>query len=428
MIRIGLLGFGTVGSGVVKLLQENRTAIEAKTGSEIAIARVLEMDRQKCLDLGLEGEVIAANIEDILNDPSIDIVVELIGGIEPARTYITEALKHGKHVVTANKDLIAEYGEELFAAAAQSGVDFYFEASVGGGIPIVYPLKQSLAGNQIQEVIGILNGTTNYILTKMSQEGLDFQEVLLEAQQLGYAESDPTADVGGFDAARKIAILSSIAFNSRVTLADVYVEGITSISSKDILYARELGYVIKLLAIAKEVDGKVQARVHPAFVPVGHPLAYVNGVFNAIFVRGNAVGEVMHYGRGAGQMPTASAVVGDIIEIGRNMAFQINARIGCTCYEQKEIMPIDELSAQYYIRMNVTDRPGVLAGIAGVFGAHDVSIAAVVQKTSNADKAELILITHTVREKHLQDSLRVLKGMDIVAEINNVIRLEGIQE
>lgn len=428
MIRIGLLGCGTVGSGVVKLLQENRTAIEAKTGSEIAIARVLEMDRQKCLDLGLEGEVIAANIEDILNDPSIDIVVELIGGIEPARTYITEALKHGKHVVTANKDLIAEYGEELFAAAAQSGVDFYFEASVGGGIPIVYPLKQSLAGNQIQEVIGILNGTTNYILTKMSQEGLDFQEVLLEAQQLGYAESDPTADVGGFDAARKIAILSSIAFNSRVTLADVYVEGITSISSKDILYARELGYVIKLLAIAKEVDGKVQARVHPAFVPVGHPLAYVNGVFNAIFVRGNAVGEVMHYGRGAGQMPTASAVVGDIIEIGRNMAFQINARIGCTCYEQKEIMPIDELSAQYYIRMNVTDRPGVLAGIAGVFGAHDVSIAAVVQKTSNADKAELILITHTVREKHLQDSLRVLKGMDIVAEINNVIRLEGIQE
>jgi len=428
MIRIGLLGCGTVGSGVVKLLEQNRTAIEAKTGSSIVIARVLELDRQKCLGLGLDESIITSQIDTILDDPCIDIVVELIGGIEPARSYITAAMKHGKHVVTANKDLIAEYGEELFAAAAENRVDFYFEASVGGGIPIVYPLKQSLAGNQIQEVIGILNGTTNYILTKMSQEGRDFNEVLREAQQLGYAESDPAADVGGLDAARKIAILSSIAFNSRVTLADVYVEGITSISAKDILYARELGFVIKLLAIAKEVNGRIQARVHPAFVPMSHPLANVNGVFNAVFVRGNAVGDIMHYGRGAGQMPTASAVVGDIIEIGRNMAFQINTRIGCTCFEEKEMIPIDDLSAQYYVRMNVTDRPGVLAGIAGVFGANDVSIASVVQKTSSADKAELILITHTVKEKHLQESLRILKGMDIVSEINNVIRLEGIEE
>jgi len=337
-------------------------------------------------------------------------------------------MEKGKHVVTANKDLIAEHGEEVFAAAAKNGVDFYFEASVGGGIPIIYPLKQSLAGNKIEEVIGILNGTTNYILTKMSQEGRDFEEVLREAQQLGYAESDPTADIGGWDAARKIAILSSIAFNSRVTLADVFVEGITSISAKDILYAHELGFVIKLLAIAKESDGKIQARVHPAFLPMGHPLANVNGVFNAIFVRGNAVGDVMHFGRGAGQMPTASAVVGDIIEIGRNMAFQINTRIGCTCYEEKEILPIDELCAQYYVRMNVTDRPGVLAGIAGVFGANQVSIASVIQKSSSADKAELILITHTVKEKHLQDSLQTLKEMDIVAQINNVIRLEGVEE
>jgi len=428
MIRIGLLGCGTVGSGVVKLLEQNRTAIAAKTGSSIVIAGVLELDRQKCVGLGLDEAIITSQIDTILDDPSIDIVVELIGGIEPALSYITAAMKHGKHVVTANKDLIAEYGEELFAAAAENRVDFYFEASVGGGIPIVYPLKQSLAGNQIQEVIGILNGTTNYILTKMSQEGRDFNEVLREAQQLGYAESDPAADVGGLDAARKIAILSSIAFNSRVTLADVYVEGITSISAKDILYARELGFVIKLLAIAKEVNGRIQARVHPAFVPMSHPLANVNGVFNAVFVRGNAVGDIMHYGRGAGQMPTASAVVGDIIEIGRNMAFQINTRIGCTCFEEKEMIPIDDLLAQYYVRMNVTDRPGVLAGIAGVFGANDVSIASVVQKTSSADKAELILITHTVKEKHLQESLRILKGMDIVSEINNVIRLEGIEE
>lgn len=428
MIKIGLLGCGTIGSGVIKLLNENRAAIETKTGSQLVISKVLELDRQKCRQAGIDDDVIADDINEIVDDKSIDIVVELIGGIEPALSYITAAMKKGKHVVTANKDLIAEHGEKLFDAAAQNGVDFYFEASVGGGIPIVYPLKQSLAGNKIQEVIGILNGTTNYILTKMSQEGRDFNEVLREAQQLGYAESDPTADIGGWDAARKIAILSSIAFNSRVTLADVYVEGITSITAKDILYARELGFVIKLLAIAKEVDGKIQARVHPAFLPDGHPLANVNGVFNAIFVRGNAVGEVMHFGRGAGQMPTASAVVGDIIEIGRNMAFQISSRIGCTCYEEKEILPIDELCAQYYIRMNVTDRPGVLAGIAGVLGANQVSIASVIQKSSSADKAELILITHTVKEKYLQDSLQTLKGMDIVAEINNVIRLEGIEE
>lgn len=428
MIKIGLLGCGTVGSGVVLLLQENRAAIKAKTGSEVVLSKVLERDRQKCCQSGIADNMIVDSIDEIINDESIDIVVELIGGIEPALSFITAAMEKGKHVVTANKDLIAEHGEEVFTAAARNGVDFYFEASVGGGIPIIYPLKQSLAGNKIQEVIGILNGTTNYILTKMSQEGRDFEEVLREAQQLGYAESDPTADIGGWDAARKIAILSSIAFNSRVTLADVYVEGITSITAKDILYALELGFVIKLLAIAKETEGKIQARVHPAFLPAGHPLASVNGVFNAVFVRGNAVGEVMHFGRGAGQMPTASAVVGDIIEIGRNMAFQTITRIGCTCYEEKEILPIGELRAQYYVRMNVTDRPGVLAGIAGVFGANQVSIASVIQKSSSAEKAELILITHTVKEKHLQDSLQTLKGMDIVAQINNVIRLEGVEE
>ncbi len=428
MIKIGLLGCGTVGSGVVLLLQENRAAIEAKTGSEVVLSKVLERDRQKCRQLGIADNMIVDSIDEIINDESIDIVVELIGGIEPALSFITAAMEKGKHVVTANKDLIAEHGEEVFTAAARNGVDFYFEASVGGGIPIIYPLKQSLAGNKIQEVIGILNGTTNYILTKMSQEGRDFGEVLREAQQLGYAESDPTADIGGLDAARKIAILSSIAFNSRVTLDDVYVEGITSITAKDILYALELGFVIKLLAIAKETEGKIQARVHPAFLPAGHPLASVNGVFNAVFVRGNAVGEVMHFGRGAGQMPTASAVVGDIIEIGRNMAFQTITRIGCTCYEEKEILPIGELRAQYYVRMNVTDRPGVLAGIAGVFGANQVSIASVIQKSSSAEKAELILITHTVKEKYLQDSLQTLKGMDIVAQINNVIRLEGVEE
>ena len=426
MINIGLLGCGTVGGGVVKLLAKNRDTIARKTGSEIVIKKVLEKDRQKCLQIGLAAELVTDQLEDIINDDSIDIVVELIGGIEPAFSFITAAMHKGKHVVTANKDLIAVKGKELFATASENNVDFYFEASVAGGIPIIYPLKQSLAGNHIEEVIGILNGTTNYILTKMSQEGRDYYEVLHEAQELGYAEADPAADVGGLDAARKIAILSSIAFNSRVTLDDVYVEGITNITPRDIQYARELGFVVKLLAIAKEVGGKIQARVHPAFIPLNHPLAFVNDVFNAVFVRGDAVGEIMHYGRGAGEMPTASAVVGDIIEIGRNMAFNTSTRIGCTCYEEKSILPISELSAQYYIRMTVTDRPGVLAGIAGVFGNNDVSIATVLQKSNTEDMAELILITHTVKEKDLQDSLTVLKGMNIVGEINNVIRLEGI--
>ena len=428
MIQIGLLGCGTVGSGVVKLLEKNAATIAQRSGDEVVIRRVLEQDVDKCLALGIEPDRITSNFEDIVNDPEIDIVVELIGGIEPASTYILEAMCQGKHVVTANKDLIAVNGQALFETAEKHQVDFYFEASVGGGIPIVYPLKQSLAGNQIQQVIGILNGTTNYILTKMSRQGLDYQQVLEEAQALGYAEADPASDVSGLDAARKIAILSSIAFNSRVTLDDVYVEGITGITAEDIRYAHELGFVIKLLAIAKENEwGQIQVRVHPAFLPANHPLAAVNDVFNAVYVQGDAVGEIMHFGRGAGQMPTASAVVGDVIEIVRNLNHHTNARIGCTCYEQKPIVSINELEVEYYIRMRVTDRPGVLAGIAGVFGNKNVSIATVLQKSSDDNMAELIMITHRVREKSLRDALAVLSGMSIVSQINSVIRLEGTQ-
>ncbi|HAA08228.1 MAG TPA: homoserine dehydrogenase [Syntrophomonas sp.] len=428
MIQIGLLGCGTVGSGVVKLLEKNAATIAQRSGDEVVIRRVLEQDVDKCLALGIEPDRITSNFEDIVNDPEIDIVVELIGGIEPASTYILEAMCQGKHVVTANKDLIAVNGQALFETAEKHQVDFYFEASVGGGIPIVYPLKQSLAGNQIQQVIGILNGTTNYILTKMSRQGLDYQQVLEEAQALGYAEADPASDVSGLDAARKIAILSSIAFNSRVTLDDVYVEGITGITAEDIRYAHELGFVIKLLAIAKENEwGQIQVRVHPAFLPANHPLAAVNDVFNAVYVQGDAVGEIMHFGRGAGQMPTASAVVGDVIEIVRNLNHHTNARIGCTCYEQKPIVSINELEVEYYIRMRVTDRPGVLAGIAGVFGNNNVSIATVLQKSSDDNMAELIMITHRVREKSLRDALAVLSGMSIVSQINSVIRLEGTQ-
>lgn len=428
MIKVGLLGCGTVGSGVVTLLGQNANTIAKRTGDEIVLKRILERNPEKCLQLGVDASMITGDINDIVNDKDIDIVVELIGGIEPAFSFIIQAMKNGKHVVTANKDLIAVKGAELFATARENNVDFYFEAAVAGGIPIIYPLKQSLAGNEIKEVIGILNGTTNYILTKMTSEGQDFDSVLAEAQELGYAEADPTSDVCGLDAARKIAILASIAFNSRVTLDDVYVEGITSITPQDIKYAADLGYVIKLLAITKQDEaGQIQARVHPAFLPVNHPLAGVNDVFNAVFVQGDAVGEIMHYGRGAGMMPTGSAVVGDIIEISRNILHNISIRVGCTCYENKKILDINELSSKFYIRMTVIDRPGVLAGIAGVFGNNNVSIASVLQQTTESDMAELILITHKVQEKDLKDSLTVLKGMSIVGKIDNVIRLEGAE-
>lgn len=428
MVKIGLLGCGTVGSGVVKLIEQNNYAIAQKIGTEIQIKKVLERNQERCLELGLSPEMICSSIDDIVNDEEINVVVELIGGVDTACQFILQAMQKGKHIVTANKDLVAVKGEELFTAARAHNVDFYFEASVGGGIPIITPMKQSLAANHIQQVIGILNGTTNYILTKMSNEGLAYEDVLAEAQKLGYAESDPTSDVEGLDAARKIAILASIAFNSRVIFNDVYAEGITKISPEDIKYAKEMGYVVKLLAIAKEEEEKIQVRVHPAFIPLQHPLANVNDVFNAVFIRGDAVGDVMHYGRGAGQMPTASAVVGDIIEIGRNIIHHSTARIGCTCFEHKEIMNISEMNSQFYIRMVVKDRPGVLAGIAGVFGNNNVSIASVLQKANAKqvkDMAELVLITHKVKEQDLQDSLTVLKGMSIVGGIYNVIRLEG---
>jgi homoserine dehydrogenase len=425
LINVGLLGCGTVGSGVVKLLGSNQDSIAMRVGQNIGIKRILEIDTHKVAELGLSETVLAASIDEILNDEDISIVVELIGGIEPARTFILECMKKGKHVVTANKDLIAVCGEELFQTAEEYQVNFYFEASVGGGIPVIHPLKQYLGGNRINEVIGIVNGTTNYILTKMTQEGQEFARVLKEAQELGYAEADPTADVEGLDAARKIAILASIAFNSRVTFDDVYVEGITGLSPLDIEYGRELGYVAKLLAIAQEIDGRIQARVHPAFIPQHHPLAAVNGVFNAIFINGDAVGELMFYGRGAGQMPTASAVVGDIMEISRQLYRGTKSSASCTCYMQKEIMPIAELESRFYIRLTAKDRPGVLAAIASVFGNSEVSIATVLQKTSGEDFAQLVLVTHYVREADVRDALAVLKGMNIVAEICTVVRVEG---
>lgn len=425
-IKVGLLGLGTVGTGVTKVLKNNQDSITKKVGKPVELAKVLVNNTKKQRSLSLPDGVLTDKPEDVLDNPEISIIVEVMGGIEPAKDYIIRALDNDKHVVTANKDLIAIHGKELFEAAQNKNSDLFFEASVAGGIPIIRPLKECLAGNRLEQVMGIINGTTNYILTKMTQEGSDFSEVLKEAQDLGYAEADPTADIEGYDAARKIAILASVAFGTRVTFSDVYVEGITKITAEDIQYARDLGYVIKLLGIANNINGHVEVRVHPAFIPKHHPLAAVNDVFNAIFIKGDAIGEAMFFGRGAGEMPTASAVVGDIVAAARDIVYGITGRISCTCFEEKPIIKIGEIQSEYYLRLKVADKPGVLASIASVFGNHDVSIASVVQKSTGKNgKAEIVLITHKVNENSIRDALQIIGGMSIVDTISNVIRVEG---
>ncbi len=424
-IQVGVIGLGTVGTGVVKLLMKNGSHISRMLGVSLELAMVAEKDVSKHAKVDLPHSMFTTNAMDIIKNPDINIVVEVIGGVETAKELILAALNTGKSVVTANKDLLAVHGRELFETAAQCGTDLYFEASVGGGIPIIRPLKECLAGNRIDEVVGIVNGTTNYILTKMSHEGVDFREVLTQAQMLGYAEADPTSDVEGYDAARKMAILASIAFQTRVTFQDVYVEGITKITAQDITYAKELGYTVKLLGIARESRSGIEIRVHPVMLPQTHPLAAVNDVFNAIFVRGDAVGETMFYGRGAGEMPTASAIVGDIIAVARDLIHHDTGRIPCTCFEHKRIKPIGEVETRFFLRLLVKDRPGVLASIASVFGNQEVSLASVIQKRCIDDMAEIVLVTHKVLEQNFRDALCILEGLSAVAEVSNVIRVEG---
>jgi len=424
IINIGLLGMGTVGTGVVKILTNNAYDISQKVGMSVNIKKIMVRNLTKPRDIETTAEF-TTSFEDIINDQEIDVVVELLGGMEPAKDYILRALRSGKHVVTANKDVVAKFGQEILEVAEENKVDFLFEASVAGGIPIIRPLKQCLAANKISEVMGIINGTTNYMLTKMTNEGLDFDSVLAEAQAKGYAEADPTADVGGLDAARKIAILASIAFSSRVSIDNVYVEGITNISKEDIGYAKELGYAIKLLAIAKDDEKGIDVRVHPAFIPITHPLAAVHDVFNAIYIKGDAVGETMFYGRGAGEMPTASAAVADIIDVARNIKHQANSRILCTCYENKSFCPVENTQSPYYVRLLVEDKPGVLAAIAGAFGAQEVSLHSVIQKRKVDNLSELVLITNQVLDASLRLALKTLAGLSVVNKVSNVIRVEA---
>lgn len=423
-IYVGVLGFGTVGQGAVKTLLENKEEIKLKTGTEIEVKKIAVKHINKERNLSLPRHLFTDDPYEIVNDPQIDIVVELIGGIEPARLLILKALENGKSVVTANKEVIARFGKELLPLAGEKKVDLYFEGAVGGGIPIVRPLKICLSGNRIYSVIGIVNATTNYILTKMAEEGWTYDEALKDAQSQGYAEADPSYDVEGLDAAYKISILASIAFNSRVDVDKIYREGISAIAPIDLAYASELGYVIKLLAIAKEEDGMLSIRVHPALIPRYHPLASVRGVDNAILVHGSSVGRVMFFGEGAGSLPTGSAVVGDIIDIARNINFNCTGRISCTCFTEKKQKDIGEIVSKYYLRMKVVDKPGVLAAIATCFGEENVSIASVVQKRQVNKSAEIVWITHPSQEKALRQALTKIEKLPVVEEISLVLRVE----
>ena len=420
-IQVALLGAGTVGTGVYKLLHRRAGVMEKTIGSELEIKKILVHNLEKKRE-GIDSNLLTNNWQEILNDEEIQIVIEVLGGIEPAKTMILEALHAGKHVVTANKDLIAVHGGELLEAAEEKQCDFLFEAAVAGAIPIIRPLKQCLAGNEITEVLGIVNGTTNYILTKMFEENMGFEEALEKATELGYAEADPTADVEGLDAGRKVAIMASIAFHSRVVFDDVYMEGITKITSKDIAYAKEFDSVIKLLGVARNTEQGIEAGVYPMMLNKEHPLASVRDSFNAVFVHGDAVDDAMFYGRGAGELPTASAIMGDVIDVARNLKYGCNGRISCTCYNQIPVKSFDEVKNKFFLRMQVHNKPGVLAQIAQVFGNHKVSIARVVQKNAQSENAELVIVTDKVKEKHLKNALHVLKEMEDIIEISSMIR------
>ncbi|HEY7659140.1 MAG TPA: homoserine dehydrogenase [Actinomycetota bacterium] len=419
-----MLGCGTVGSAVLRLLDEHRVDIARRAGCRLEVTRIAVRDPARPRDLPANAPAFTDDPMAVIDDPDVDIVCELIGGLEPAGTLLLAAFERDRPVVTANKELLASRGRELFDASDAKGLDLYFEGAVGGGIPLVRPLKESLTGDRIRRVTGILNGTTNYILTRMSEEGGAFEDVLARAQELGYAEADPAADVEGHDAAAKCAILASIAFNARVTAADVYAEGIASVTPDDLEFARRLGYVVKLLAIAELGDDeRISARVHPAMIPSGHPLAGVRDAFNAVFVEGERVGELMFYGRGAGGDATATAVVGDLVAVARNRVAETRG-VGCTCFHERTIRPIEELTGQYYILLRVQDRPGVLAEIAGVLGRREVSIRSVWQEGFGED-AQLVFITHRAQEGSFQRAIGEIGALTAVREVRSVLRVEA---
>jgi len=433
-IGVGIIGFGTVGTGVAKVLLDNAALIRRRVGVPVELVRIADLDVSRDRGIQLPAGLLTTDAKQVLNDPAVDIVIELIGGYDIAKRVIMDAIHAGKHVVTANKALLALHGEEIFEAASRKGVDLGFEASVGGGIPVVRALMEGLAGNTIQSIYGIINGTSNYILSKMTHEGRDFETVLKDAQQAGYAEADPTFDVAGIDSAHKLAILVSLAYGTPVNFKDIYTEGISHITATDIAYAKEFGCVIKLLGIAKLVDGEIEARVHPTMLPAASPIAQVEDVYNAIQLVGDAVGDVVLFGRGAGSMPTGSAVVSDVIAIGRNLLTGAVGRVPAASFQQDQrrplrMKPMEEITSLYYLRFMVVDRPGVLAQIAGELGRCGISISSVLQQGRREGQTVPVVIkTHMAQERDVQTALREINRKPFVSEPATLIRVEGKDE
>jgi homoserine dehydrogenase len=429
-ISAGIIGFGTIGTGVVKLLQDNGKLISERIGAEIVLKRIADIDIVRSRGVVINADLLTQNASDILNDPEIDIVVELMGGYEPARTFILEAIRHKKHVVTANKALLATYSDEIFCNALAQGVNIGFEASVGGTIPIIKTVKESLIANRILSISAIMNGTSNFILSKMTDEKKSFDVVLKEAQSLGFAEADPTFDIEGIDAAHKLAILLSLAYGKKVRLNDIYREGITRITENDIEYARELGYRVKLLAIALQRNGQIEARLHPTMIPLDHLLANVNSNYNAFHIIGDAADSIFLYGQGAGMAPTASAVVGDMVDIVRDMLKGISGRIPPRVLDEEKIeaislMPFDQIRTNYYFRFSVLDRPGVLSRISGILGNNDISIATVIQKGRKEGGAvTIVMTTHKARELDVRRAMEDIDKLDVVMGKTMLIRIE----
>ena len=424
VVRIGVLGCGNVGAAFVRLVEQQSSVIEQRTGVRLEIVSVAVRNMSRDRDVQLSEGLLTRDAHSVVADPNVDLVVEMIGGIEPARELISSALAAGKPVVTANKELLANVGTELYAAADAAGVDLLFEAAVAGGVPVIRALRESLRGEPVSRVMGIINGTTNFILTKMTEEGADYAAALSEAQHLGFAERDPTADVEGFDAGAKAAILASIAFGAKVVAGDVYHEGISRVTAADIAVAKRLGYVIKLLGIAERdrASGEIAVRVHPAMVPNTHPLASVRASYNAVFIEGDAVGSLLFYGRGAGGNPTASAVLGDVIDAAVNLVKGTHGTIGT--FAKAVIRPIDETTAEYLLSLEVTDKPGVLHAVTGAFAAHGVSIRAAEQEGIGAD-ARLVFITHEAKESDVQATVRQLRDMEVVKQVGGLLRVIG---
>jgi homoserine dehydrogenase len=429
-VRLGLLGLGTVGAGVVKLLLAQRASLEERAGCRLTLRRIADVDLTRPREgLDLATLPLASDAGAVLDDPEVDIVIELVGGLEPARSLIVRAMAAGKHVVTANKALLAHHGVQLYDEARRRGVTLAFEAAVAGGIPLIRAVKDGLVANRILAVAGIVNGTCNYVLSKMADEGLDFAVVLKEAQARGYAEADPTLDVDGHDSAHKLQILVSLAFRTFVDLKDIYTEGIAKVTDQDIAYARELGYTIKLLAIAKAIDGGVEARVHPTMIPSASPLAAVSGVFNAVFITGDAVGDLMFYGRGAGQLPTASAIWSDTLEIARRIAHGIPAlalELPAVGTATLPLRSMPSVRSGYYLRVMAQDRPGVLSRITGILGEHGISIASMIQKGRGpAEAVPVVMMTHEATERDVQAALSEIDRLAVVALPTTLIRVEG---